>query len=100
MEKKLVVAELSGTIYDTHILKNGLMSTVRTDRTDEAINAVAEHMKLRADENETSKGFWQYIWKGIGTLTWENASDIQDTEFSHNNESSNEVSNEVSNESF
>ena len=73
MPKKLVVAAITGTIYDAQMTKKpGVMSSNRTDRTDEAIGAVAEHMKMKAEENKDSPGFWQYIWPGIGTLTWEN----------------------------
>lgn len=71
MAKKLVVAAISGTIYDAVLSKKAnIMTGNRTDRTDECIDAVAEHMRQKADYNEKSKGFWQYEWKGIGTLTW------------------------------
>lgn len=74
MPRKLVVAGLSGTIYDAVLSKKpGIMTGNRTDRTDEAITAVAEHMKLKADFNKDDKGFWQYEWKGVGTLTWKSA---------------------------
>ena len=70
--KKLVVAGLSGTIYDAVVSKKpGIMTGNRTDRTDECVRAVAEHMKLKADYNKDEKGFWQYEWHGIGKLTWE-----------------------------
>lgn len=79
MPKKLVVAGLSGTIYDAVLSKNpNIMTGNRTDRTDEAITAVAEHMKLKADFNEENKGFWQYEWKGIGTLTWQSIKSSND----------------------
>ena len=69
MARKLVVAALTGTIYDAQMTKTaGVMSGNRRDRTDEAITAVAEHMKMKAEEND---GFYQYIWEGVGTLTWE-----------------------------
>ena len=72
MPKKLVVSGLSGTIYDATLSKTpGVMTGNRTDRTEEAIMAVADHMKLKADYNKDNKGFWQYEWKGIGTLTWQ-----------------------------
>lgn len=70
--KKLVVAGLSGTIYDAVLSKTpGIMTGNRTDRTDECIGAVAEHMQMKADYNKDSPGFWQYIWHGHGKLTWE-----------------------------
>jgi len=70
--KKLVVAGLSGTIFDAVLSKTpGIMTGGRTDRTDECITAVAEHMKHKADFNENNKGFWQYEWPGYGKLTWE-----------------------------
>lgn len=72
MAKKLVVSTLVGTIYDAVLSKKeGIMTANRTDRTDECISAVAEHMKAKADYNEDTPGFWQYRWEGIGTLTWE-----------------------------
>lgn len=72
MAKKLVVSGLTGTIFDAVLSKTpGVMTNNRTDRTDECISAVAEHMKTKADCNEQNKGFWQYQWDGIGTLTWE-----------------------------
>ena len=72
MKKKLVVSELTGTIFDAVLGKTqGVMTNNRTERTDECIRAVAEHMKTKADYNEQEKGFWQYRWKGIGTLTWQ-----------------------------
>ena len=71
MPKKLVVAGISGTIYDALMTKApGLMSTDRRDRTDEAIQAVAEHMKAKAEMNKDTPGLWQYQWPGVGTLTW------------------------------
>ncbi len=70
--KKLVVAGITGTIYDAVLSKTpGIMTGNRKDRTDECISAVAEHMKHKADFNKDSKGFWQYIWPGFGKLTWE-----------------------------
>lgn len=76
MPKKLVVAGASGTIYDARMTKTpGLMSTDRRDRTDEAVVAVAEHMKAKADMNNVTPGFWQYHWPGIGTLTWKDEKD-------------------------
>ena len=72
MPRKLVVAGLSGAIYDAVLSKNpNVMTGNRTDRTDEAITAVAEHMKLKADFNKDNEGFWRYEWKGVGTLTWQ-----------------------------
>lgn len=69
--KKLVVAGLSGTIYDAVLSKTpGVMTGKRTDRTDECIRAVADHMAAHAESNQDAPGFWQYIWPGIGTLTW------------------------------
>lgn len=71
MAKKLVVAGLTGTIYDAVLSKKpGVMTGNRTDRTNECIEAVAEHMKIKADLNEQQKGIFQYQWEGIGTLTW------------------------------
>lgn len=62
MARKLVVAAITGTIYDAQMTKKpGVMSGNRTDRTDEAIGAVAEHMKMKAEENKDTPGFWQYI---------------------------------------
>ena len=61
-----------GTIYDSTPTKTpGVMSSKRRDRTDEVINATAIHMQTRADANKDSPGFWQYIFPGAGTLTWE-----------------------------
>lgn len=71
--KKLVVSGLSNTIYDAVLSKDqSTMTSNRTDRTDECIRAVAEHMKGKADFNKNDKGFWQYVWPGFGKLTWEN----------------------------
>ena len=71
MAKKLVCG-CFGTIYDAVLSKNpGIMTGNRVDRTNECINAVAEHMKFQADCNEKSPGFWQYEWQGVGRLTWE-----------------------------
>lgn len=76
MAKRLVVAGITGTIYDARMTKTpGLMSTDRRDRTDEAIQAVAEHMKAKAEMNKDTPGFWQYQWPGVGTLTWEDEKD-------------------------
>ena len=47
------------------------MTGNRVDRTNECINAVAEHMKLKAEDNKDAPGFWQYELPGIGRLTWE-----------------------------
>lgn len=72
MAKKLVVAGLTGTIYDAVMSKKpGVMTGNRTDRTQECIGAVADHMKLKADHNEQMQGFFRYYWEGIGTLTWQ-----------------------------
>ena len=71
MAKKLVVAGITGTIYDAVLSKKpGIMTDSRTDRTDECIKVVAEHMKTKADLNEQQRGIFQYRWEGIGTLTW------------------------------
>ena len=69
--KKLVVAGLTGTIYDAILDNEGNMTSNRTDRTDECIKAVAEHIKNKADLSEEQKGLYVYQWKGIGTLTWQ-----------------------------
>jgi hypothetical protein len=70
--KKLVVAGITGTIYDAVLSKTpGIMTSNRKDRTDECIIAVAEHMKHKADFNKDGEGFWQYSWPGVGRLTWE-----------------------------
>lgn len=70
--KKLVVAGLSGTIYDAVLSKTpGIMTGRREDRTDECIRAVADHMASKAEWNKDTPGFWQYIWSGVGTLTWQ-----------------------------
>ena len=73
MAKKLVAAGLTGTIYDAVLSQKdpNVMTGNRTDRTDECIEAVANHMKIKADSNKDGKGYWQYQWKGVGTLTWE-----------------------------
>ena len=72
MSKKLVVTEVTGTIYDAVLSKKpNVMTGNRTDRTDECISAVANHMKSKADFNEQNPGFFQYRWDGIGTLTWQ-----------------------------
>lgn len=71
MAKKLVVAGITGTIFDAVLSKKpGVMTSNRTDRTDECIEAVAGHMKTKADLNEQQRGVFQYRWEGIGTLTW------------------------------
>lgn len=58
MKKKLVVSGLTATIYDAVLSKTpGIMTNNRTDRTDECIRAVAEHMKFKADNNDQDKGF-------------------------------------------
>lgn len=81
MAKKLVVAGITGTIYDAVLSKKpNLMTNNRTDRTDECIRAVADHMKLKADYNEEQKGFWQYRWDGIGTLTWQSENQNKESE--------------------
>lgn len=69
--KKLVVAGLTGTIYDAVLSKTpGIMTGNRRDRTDECIRAVADHMAAKAEDNDDMPGFWQYEWPGIGKLTW------------------------------
>lgn len=69
--KKLVVTEITGTIYDAVLSKTqGVMTSKRSNRTNECITAVAEHMKHKADFNKDKQGFWQYEWEGVGTLTW------------------------------
>lgn len=79
MAKKLVVSELTGTIYDAVMSKSpNVMTGNRADRTDECIRAVAEHMKAKAGCNKEQKGFWAYSWENIGTLTWE--SEINESE--------------------
>lgn len=71
MAKKLVVAGITGAIYDAVLSKKpGVMTDNRAGRTDECIKAVAEHMKTKADLNEQQRGVFQYRWEGIGTLTW------------------------------
>lgn len=75
MAKKLVVAGLTGTIYDAVLSKTpNVMTNNRTDRTDECISAVADHMRVKAEHNEQQKGFFQYCWDGVGTLTWQSES--------------------------
>lgn len=72
MAKKLVVAGLTGTIYDAVLSKTpNVMTNNRTDRTDECISAVADHMRVKAEYNKQQKGVFQYCWKGVGTLTWQ-----------------------------
>ena len=67
--KKLVCA--GPTIYDATMTKTpGVMGTNRTDRTDECINAVAQHMLEMAKRNQDTPGAFQYEWPGIGRLTW------------------------------
>ena len=80
MAKKLVCG-CFGTIYDAVMSKKpGVMTGNRTDRTEECIQAVADHMKIKADNNTDDKGFWQYTWPGIGRLTWENEEMASDDE--------------------
>lgn len=73
MAKRLAVSEITGTIYDAILSKNKEFVTMsnKTDRTDECIRAVAEHMKCKADDNDEARGFYAYRWKGKGTLTWQ-----------------------------
>ena len=81
MAKKLVVAGLTGTIYDAVLSKTpNVMTNNRTDRTDECISAVADHMRVKAEHNEKQKGFFQYCWEGVGTLTWQSESEGDDGE--------------------
>lgn len=76
MPKKLVVAGLTGTIYDAVLSKTpNVMTNNRIDRTDECISAVADHMRVNAEHNEQQKGFFQYRWDGVGTLTWKSESE-------------------------
>lgn len=67
-----LVCSCFGEIYDAVLGKQpGIMTNNRKLRTDECINAVAQHMKHKAEFNEEQDGFWQYEWPGVGTLTWE-----------------------------
>lgn len=78
MVKKLAVSELSGTIFDAAMSKKpGVMTDNKVNRTEECVTAVAEHMKFKADNNEQRKGFFQYEWEGIGTLTWQSESEAK-----------------------
>lgn len=78
MDKQLV-CNCFGTIYDAVLSrKPGIMTGKRVDRTDECIGAVAAHMKHMADHNEKGEGFWQYVWPGMGTLTWESSLDTDE----------------------
>ena len=81
MAKKLVVAGLTGTIFDAVLSKTpNVMTNNRTDRTDECISAVADHMRVKAEHNEQKKGFFQYRWDGVGTLTWQSESEKSNDE--------------------
>ena len=81
MAKKLVVAGLDGTIYDAVLSKKpNVMTSNRTDRTDECITAVANHMMVKAKYNELKKGFFQYSWEGAGTLTWQSENNEENQE--------------------
>lgn len=76
MAKQLVVSEPMGTIYDAVLSKTpNVMTNNRTDRTDECISAVADHMRVKAEYNEQQKGFFQYRWEDVGTLTWQSESE-------------------------
>jgi hypothetical protein len=70
--KKLAVTALTNQIVLANVNeKTKTISGDRTDMTDEAIRAVSEHMMNFANENQDSKGFWQFEFEGFGTLTWE-----------------------------
>ena len=72
-KKQLVVAALTGRIYDATILKDGTMSEKgRVDRTDEVVQAVGSFMHLLAEtnENQDNKGMSKLYFPGFGTLTW------------------------------
>lgn len=56
---KKVVCGCFGTIYYATILKNGLMGA-KVDVTDDAVNAVAEH--LLAEIEYKDKGYAGYSW--------------------------------------
>lgn len=72
MAKKLVVSDLSGTIYDATMSKKdpSRMTDDRVERTDECIRAVANHMHLMATENRDNPGWYRYNFPGFGTLTF------------------------------
>ena len=73
MSRKIVCGYF-GTIYDAQIgNKPGVMTENRRECTDECVCAVAEHMKTKAEFNKDTPGWWQYEWKGLGTLTWKTA---------------------------
>ena len=72
-KKQLVVAALTGRIYDATILKDGTMSEKgRVDRTDEVVQALGSFMHLLAETNENpdNKGMSKLYFPGFGTLTW------------------------------
>lgn len=68
--RKLVVADLTGTIYDTKLTRSGKMSSDRVERTKECVVAVANHMMLMANQNDAQPGFIEFKFNGHGTLTW------------------------------
>ncbi len=70
--RKKLVCGCFGTIYDAVLSKKpGVMTGDRKDRTDECIDAVAQHMKINADANKEHPGRFGYVWPGVGKLTWE-----------------------------
>ena len=94
MPKKLVCG-IFGTIYDAVMSKTpGKMTGNRIDRTDECIEAVASHMKCKADTNKDTPGFWQYEWPSVGTLTWETKKNENQNQNKNQNKNQNESQNE------
>lgn len=70
-KKQLVIAGPAHDIYDAVLLKEpNVMSEDRRIRTQECIDAVAEHMRFMAESLGGS--VFEYSWEGLGTLTWAN----------------------------
>ena len=71
--KKLVCCD--ATIYDVaQTDDHGALGIDCVDRTDECIDAVAQHMLEMASRNKDLPGAFLYEWPGIGKLSWVSAS--------------------------
>ncbi len=68
---KLGTSPITGTIYSGKITKNNgcEMWIEKTDITDNAINAVFEHMRYMA-RLESKEGFYSYSYGDLGTMSF------------------------------
>lgn len=70
-ETKLYVGGITARIYDAAVVDGKIQKTLmKRERTREIIDIMAEHMQKMSESCSSHPGSWDYIWPGVGTLSW------------------------------